>query len=511
MVKKGQVYEGVVTDIAFPNKGRVQAEGETVIVKNALPGQKIRFSVSKARRDRAEGRLLEVLEPGANEKTPACGCFGACGGCLYLPLPYEQQLAIKEKQVRMLLEQAVRGGLTDTVFEGILPSPAPYGYRNKMEFSFGDTCKDGPLALGMHKRGSFYDIVTTDRCQLVDADFRLILCTVLDYFAGQNVTHYHRMRHEGFLRHLLVRKGQKSGEILVDLVTTSQGELDEKAFIEILLALQNDGEQAGQPDGEQCGQAGQPGGHPDEKQHGQNKKLSGRIVGILHTINDSLADTVQNDRTDILYGQAYFYEELLGLKFRVTPFSFFQTNSLGAEVLYETARRLIGATKDQTVFDLYSGTGTIAQLLAPVAKKVVGVEIVEEAVEAARENAALNGLANCEFLAGDVLKVIDEITDKPDFIVLDPPRDGVNPKALQKIIAFGVERMIYISCKPTSLARDLKPLQDAGYRVERAVAVDMFPWTGNVEVIALLSKLHIKQNIEVELKNERDGFDGCGE
>ena len=197
---------------------------------------------------------------------------------------------------------------------------------------------------------------------------------------------------------------------------------------------------------------------------------------------------MQSDRTNVLYGQDYFYEELLGLRFRISPFSFFQTNSLGAEVLYDTARSYVGETKDKVVFDLYSGTGTIAQILAPVAKKVVGVEIVEEAVEAARMNAKLNGLENCEFLAGDVLKVIDEIQDKPDLIVVDPPRDGIHPKALNKIIEFGVERMVYISCKPTSLARDLVVLQERGYRVEKGGAVDMFPGTGNCESIVLLSK-----------------------
>ena len=195
---------------------------------------------------------------------------------------------------------------------------------------------------------------------------------------------------------------------------------------------------------------------------------------------------VQSDATHILYGQDYFYEELLGLRFRISPFSFFQTNSLGAEVLYDTARSFVGETRDKVVFDLYSGTGTIAQILAPVAKKVVGVEIVEEAVEAAGLNAGLNGLDNCEFIAGDVLKVIDGLKDKPDLIVVDPPRDGIHPKALGKIIDFGVERMVYISCKPTSLVRDLVVLQERGYRVEKVCGVDMFPGTGNVEVVIMM-------------------------
>ena len=197
---------------------------------------------------------------------------------------------------------------------------------------------------------------------------------------------------------------------------------------------------------------------------------------------------VQSDKTDILYGKDYITEKILGLQFQISAFSFFQTNSLGAEVLYNKAREYVGETRDKVVFDLYSGTGTIAQMLAAVAKKVIGVEIVEEAVEAARENAALNGLGNCEFIAGDVLKVIDGIEEKPDLIVLDPPRDGIHPKALEKIIDFGVDRIVYISCKPTSLARDLAVMQDRGYKVEKVCAVDQFAMTGHVETVCLLSK-----------------------
>ena len=216
--------------------------------------------------------------------------------------------------------------------------------------------------------------------------------------------------------------------------------------------------------------------------------FDGTLVGILHTKNDSLADVVKDEGTEVLFGQDYFYEELLGLKFKITPFSFFQTNSLGAEVLYETAREYIGDTNEKVVFDLYSGTGTIAQILAPVAKKVVGVEIVEEAVEAAKENAKLNNLDNCTFWAGDVLKVIDELGEVPDLIMLDPPRDGVNPKALMKILNFGVERLVYIACKPTSLARDLEMIQGRGYKVEKISGVDLFPGTYHIETCVLLQR-----------------------
>ena len=224
-----------------------------------------------------------------------------------------------------------------------------------MEYSFGDEYKDGPLALGLHKRGSFYDVVNTTECKIVHPDFNQIVKAVKAYFEETGLGFYKKMQHTGYLRHLLVRRAVKTGEILVDLVTTSQAEPDLSSFVEMLLQL----------------------------------PLEGRLVGILHTWNDSLSDAVKNDRTDVLYGQDYFYEELLGLKFKISPFSFFQTNSLGAEVLYEKAREYVWDTNDKVVFDLYSGTGTIAQIIAPVASKVVGVEIVEEAVEEARENTCL--------------------------------------------------------------------------------------------------------------------------
>ena len=495
-MKKGQVYEGSVVRVDFPNKGIVCVGEETAVVKNSLPGQKVKFSVNKVRKGKAEGRLLEVTEKSPLETGRTCSLFGLCGGCTYLSLPYEEQLKVKEEQVKRLLDSVLNKQEEAWAFEGIKGSPKAYEYRNKMEFSFGDEYKDGPLALGMHKRGSFYDIVTVADCEIVDADYRLILQTVRDYFARAKVSFFHRMSHEGYLRHLLVRKASRTGEILVALVTTSQdpwqgetaveGSLDVDALItgfkDLLLSLE------------------------------QDRKLAGKFAGILHITNDSIADVVQSDRTELLYGQEYFYEELLGLKFKISTFSFFQTNSYSAEVLYQTARDYVGdlGGSDKTVFDLYSGTGTIAQLMAPAAGKVIGVEIVEEAVEAAKKNAAANGLDNCEFIAGDVLKVLDEVEEKPDMIILDPPRDGIHPKALPKIIAYGVDHIVYISCKPTSLVRDLEVFLENGYCVDKAVAVDQFPWTANVETVVLLSKGEIdskKVRVEFSLEDmDMSGF-----
>lgn len=458
-MKKGQIVEGIVERVDFPNKGVVKAEEGTCIVKNALPGQRVKAGINKVRKGKAEGRLLEVVEKSPLEAESPCPHFGVCGGCTYISLPYEEQLKVKEGQVKKLLDSVLCKQESSWIFEGIKASPVQFAYRNKMEFSFGDEVKDGPLALGMHKRGSFYDIVTVSDCQIVDEDYRAILTFTRDYFDKEGLPFYHKLRHEGYLRHLLVRKAARTGEILVALVTTSQMEPDLKSWMDGLLAL----------------------------------PIKGKFAGILHIINDSLADVVKSDKTEILYGQDFFYEELLGLKFKISTFSFFQTNSLSAEVLYETAREYVGdlgkGEPDKVVYDLYSGTGTIAQLMAPVAKKVIGVEIVEEAVEAARKNAELNGLHNCEFIAGDVLKVLDSIEEKPDMIILDPPRDGIHPKALTKIIGYGIDKLVYISCKPTSLVRDLEVFLESGYVVEKAVAVDQFPWTTGIETLAVLKKI----------------------
>ena len=467
-MKKGVEYTGKVVGLTFPNKGKVDCGEEGMaVVKGTVPGQTVKFVVSKKRSGNAIGRLKEVVEKSELEDvSPKCPHFEFCGGCSYQTMSYDNQLKLKKDTVKGILDNAINESYE---FQGILQSPLQWEYRNKMEFSFGDEVKDGPLALGMHKRNSFHDIVTVDECQIVDSDYRKILDAVLEFCAGKELPFYKKLRHEGYLRHLLVRRTTVTKQLLVAVVTTSDKEMEEKAnwteLVEIL----------------------------------KNLDLSAKLCGVIHIINDGLADVVQSDETRILFGDEYIYEELLGLRFKISVFSFFQTNSLGAEVLYSKAREYIGDTKDMTVFDLYSGTGTIAQIIAPVAKKVVGVEIVEEAVEAAKVNAGLNGLDNCEFIAGDVLKVIDEIEDKPDMIILDPPRDGINPKALQKIIDFGVNNLVYISCKPTSLARDLEMLQEQGYRVEKACAVDMFPNTVHVETVVLLSQQKPDDTIEIDL------------
>ncbi|RKD22379.1 23S rRNA (uracil-5-)-methyltransferase RumA [Caminicella sporogenes DSM 14501] len=452
-MKRGQIIELQIQDMEFPSKGISYVDDKKVYVKNTLKGQKVKVKIIKNKREYAEGKLIDIIERSPLEAEFVCPHFEKCGGCLRQNVPYEIQLQIKSELVKKLLDEA---GIEDYEFLGIKPSPNMYGYRNKMEYSFGDEIKGGEMTLGMHQRGKFYSIITVNQCKLVEDDFNVILDATLNYFKDKNIPAYNNKTHEGYLRHLVVRKGIKTGEILISLVTSTQLSLDLSEFVAKLKTLDLDGE----------------------------------IKGILHIFNDKLADAVQADKIEILWGQDYFYEEILGLKFKISPFSFFQTNSLGAEVLYNTALEFIESADDKTIFDLYCGTGTIGQIAAKKAKKVIGIEIVKEAVDAANENAKMNGLNNCEFIAGDVLEKINELKDRPDIIILDPPRAGVNPKALEKILKYKAKEIIYISCNPKTLAENLKQVKKAGYKVEKVVCVDMFPHTAHVESVVLIKRKH---------------------
>ena len=480
VMKKGQEIIGKVIRLDYPNKGIVATEEGNVKVATAMPGQTVRCTLKKTRKNNAEGILREVIERADNETESKCPHFGRCGGCLYQGFSYADELKIKEGQIRRLIEPVLENQSEEYEFESIASSPVCDGYRNKMEFSFGDEYKDGPLALGMHRRGSIYDIETVTSCKIVDADYCAIIELTLNFFKQRSIPFYHKMTHEGYLRHLLVRR-TRTGEILIALVTSSQNPWNSPEMLdEYKMCLMSHNEKDG--------------------------LIKGRIVGILHIVNDSVADAVKADEIHQLYGDNYITEELLGLKFKITPFSFFQTNTYGAEVLYSKVREYaegLPGMDGGSIYDLYSGTGTITQLMGKSAKEAIGVEIIEEAVEAAKENAEANGLHNCKFIAGDVLKVLDDLTEKPDLIILDPPRDGIHPKALPKIISYGVENIIYVSCKPTSLARDLEVFLQEGYVVKKVCPVDQFPKTGNIETVVLLSnrKADSYVNIGVDVED----------
>lgn len=467
MKKKDEIILEIA-DVNFPNKAYGYYEGEKVIVKNAVPGQKVQAQVFKKRGSGVEARLQEVIERSPLEReTGMCSHYALCGGCTYQTMRHEEELRLKERQVKRLLENA---GICVQSWEGIVPAPSETGYRNKCEFSFGDEEKDGDLALGMRKRMSYYEVVTLKDCNIVDADYLRIIEGTLQFFQERKVPFYHKARHDGSLRHLVVRKGAATGEILINLVTSSEVPFSVEEFKDMLLGLE----------------------------------LDGSVCGILHSVNDGLADVVKSDEMRLLYGRDFFMEKLFDLEFKVSVYSFFQTNSAGAEKLYSIVKEFAGDVADKTVFDLYCGTGTIGQIMAEAgSKKVIGIELIEEAVVAANENAKRNHLENCTFLAGDVLKMVDELKERPDLIIVDPPRDGIHPKAIGKIIAFGAPEIVYVSCKPTSLARDLEIFQQEGYQVERVELMDMFPRTVHVETVVLLSKGEVdSKKIRVEFSLE---------
>ena len=451
-MQKRKEYEFYIEDIEFPALGIANYEGEKVSIKNTLPGQKVIGRVLKKKPVGFEAKLVRVLEDVDYKIQPQCTITDLCGGCSHQFLSYEKQLEFKKQQVLSLFEEAE---IKDFEFLGIEKSPQQFEYRNKMEFTFGDFLKNGELTLGMHTKGRSFSIVTVDDCRIVDSDFREILKIVLNYFKELKLPQYKVMEHEGYLRNLVIRKAINTGEILVNIVTTTQIDFDFSEITNMLKQL----------------------------------KCVGNITGIIHTFNDGLADTVQPDKVEILFGRDFIMEEILDLKFKINPFAFFQTNTKGAEKLYSIVRDFLGSADSKVVFDLYCGTGTIGQIVAANAKKVLGIELIEEAVAAANENAKINGLDNCEFIAGDIAKVIKDVSYKPDIIILDPPRAGVHPVALDYVIKFDAPHIVYVSCNPKSLVVDLKEMMDNGYKVQKVVLMDMFPHTPHIETIVDIVKV----------------------
>lgn len=380
-----------------------------------------------------------------------CKHFPACGGCLHQGVPYETQLAGKEKRVRDLLAAA---GLESVAVAPIKPAPSLYAYRNKMEYTFGNAAKGAPMTLGLHMKKSFMNVVDAEDCQLVPPEFNLLLAAVLAFCQEKGYPFYHKRIHQGLLRNLILRKGWKSGELLIKLVLTSQEAFDAGGFCDMLLSL----------------------------------PLAHQIAGILLTFKDSVSDGFYWDERKVLYGRPYYRERLLGLDFQVDAFSFFQTNVEAVEHLFSQAFSLIPDLAGKRVFDLYSGTGTLALAAAGRAREVVGVEISEESVAMARESARENGLAHCTFYQGDVLTVLDELESAPDAIIVDPPRAGIHPKAMRKIAAYGVPEILYISCNPATMVDNVKQAVEAGYRMEQLYPYDNFPFTRHIECVGVLKR-----------------------
>ncbi len=378
-----------------------------------------------------------------------CAISDICGGCKYQGVPYRDQLAEKDHEIRRLLR---KHKIDLSAYEGIVPALSAEAYRNKMEYTFGDLEKGGELMLGMHKKKHFMSIVTSDDCMLVPEDFNRILTAAREFARGRGYSFYNKKSHEGLLRNLVVRHGVNTNEILVNIVTSSEAGFDEEAFLETIKGISLDNE----------------------------------LVGVLRTFNDSFADAVIDEGVKILYGRDYYNEEILGLRFTVKAFSFFQTNIKAVERLYSDALAIAPDMDEKTVYDLYCGTGTITQLMASAAKKVYGIEIVEDSIEAAKRNAELNGIRNCTFIAGDVRKKLHEIEEKPDMIVVDPPRAGMHDKVVDMLAEYGTDEILYISCNPKTMAMNLERFAGYGYAPTAIRAYDNFPMTKHAEAICRL-------------------------
>lgn len=451
MRNKREELELIVQEQEYPNLAFAFCDGKKYLLKNEIVGRKIRLKTKRKKNGVMLCDVLEELEASPLEKRVPCSVSRYCGGCLYQTLIYEDELNLKKDIIKKLYKDIYDE--EKIIFHA---SEEVEAYRNKMEYTFSDSGdEERTLSLGLHKKKRFYEVVETDDCNIVDSDFTAIRKAVLEYFKQNGITYYHKKLHQGTLRHLVIRKAYFTKEILLNLVTTSDYEIEDN-FISMLLNLDLDGE----------------------------------IKSIYHTKNDSLSDVVKADELKLIYGKEDIDEKLLDLNFKIGPFSFFQTNSRAAQRMYGRIQKLLEEERIGVLFDLYSGTGTIAQILAKKAQKVYSIEIIEEASKKAAESCKINKIENIEIINGDVLKVIDEIKERPDAIVLDPPREGVHPKALTKLIAYKAEKIIYVSCNPKTHVNDLKSFIDAGYKVDRLEIFDNFPRTVHMEGLALLSKVN---------------------
>lgn len=455
-MKKRPTKEIKISEMKYPNLSIGYDEnGRRVEFKGGILGQTINVKTGKKNKERIRAKYINLIEESKLENAREyCPHAGVCGGCAYQKIPYETELMLKHDMIKTLFKDS---GITYDGNIKINRSAVTKGYRNKMEYTFGDAVKGGPLILGLHRQRRFYEIVDCYDCNIVDDDFNKIRAGVQKYFREKNTDFYHKTTKEGLLRHLVVRKAHHTGQIMAILVTSSDESFDDirlRLFMHMLLDLD----------------------------------LDGRIFSIYHVLNDSLADAVIPEKIKLIYGKEYITEEMLGLSFKISPFSFFQPNVFTAEKLYQKAFDLAEINSTMNVLDLYSGTGTITQLMATVANTATGIEIVEEAVEKARENAKLNDLNNVNFLCGDVLEEIEKVGDKYDVVILDPPRAGISPASLDKILNIDCKKFVYISCNPKSQMDNLKVFLEKGYEIRDYEIFDQFPNSRHLEAIALLER-----------------------
>jgi 23S rRNA (uracil1939-C5)-methyltransferase len=449
-VAKDQEVELRIDSLAYGGNGVARLNGFVVFVRRGLPGDLVRARVTKVKRSHAEALAVEIVEPGADRVDAPCSHYPACGGCRFQDLAYEAQVAAKEAQVADALRRI--GGIHEPPLEPIVPAESPFHYRNKLEYSFTST-PSGP-ALGFHKAGRWDEVLEVERCWLTTELGNALRGAVVAWARAHRLEPYDQAVQAGYLRHLVIREGRNTGQALVVLVTA-------------------------------------PGELPAADQFVERLQAFPQVRSVHHAINEGPAE-VTNLPTTVLAGDDAIEEKIGGLRFRVRPNAFLQTNTAMAERLYGLAIEYAGLTGHETVYDLYCGIGTIGLSMAHAALTVWGVEISEESVACALENAELNGISNAAFFAGEVGHALEELHDRAgdaDVAVVDPPRAGLSGKALRRLARLAAPRIVYVSCNPTTLAGNVKALvRESGYALERVRPLDMFPHTPHVEAVALLTR-----------------------
>lgn len=441
-----------ISDLAFDGRAVAKLDGKVVFLNAGLPGETVRARVIRSRQNFNEAVVLDILSKSAERIEPVCGHFSECGGCNWLDLSYTKQLEIKKHHVTGCLERI--GGLEKVIVKDVIGSKEIFGYRNKMEFSFNVHSQLG-FTLGLHNRNSYADIFDLTECHLPPENYGRMVNWFRAYVKRNQISVYDVQNHSGYLRFLVIRQVKKTNDLMINIVT-NYGELPDAKALVIEMSSE----------------------FPE-------------ITTMVHNQNGQKSNIAVGEKEKVLFGNGFITEKIMGQSFRIRANSFFQTNSLQAEKLYETAFDMLGVLQSDSVLDLYSGTGTISICIASKVKKVVGVEQVSDSIKAANENASLNNCTNVTFIESDVREYLTQSQGPAkafDIVITDPPRSGMHPKVLKRLIEMSPERILYISCNPATFARDAKEFVAAGYELPQVQPVDMFPHTRHIELAAVFYK-----------------------
>ncbi len=452
-IKNGDIIELLIDRLSFTGKGIGRYENFVVFIPQTIPGDLVRAQITVVKRKFADAKAVEFIRRSDLAIEPKCRHFGICGGCSFQNLGYDDQLAAKQDAILQHLRRI--GNIEEPPLEDAIGSENQFFYRNKMEFSFKPDELDF-MRLGLHHRGDWNNIFDVEECLLQSEISNGIVTAIREFFTAKGIPAYHLSEHHGYLRFLTVRESKSSGEVMLILVT-NKGSSDYKdEFVNMV------------------------------------RESFPQVVSIAHVINSTKGNVATGKFEEFMWGKEFIIEKICGKDFKIGPTTFFQTNSRQTEKLYEKISELADFQSEDEVLDLYTGCGTIAIHIADQVRSVLGVELNQDAVRAAEENARLNAAGNCEFIAGDALKVLNEILEnRPDrfgTIIVDPPRAGIGKKMVKRIIRLEPRRIIYVSCNPATLAADLKDLMTADYGLDRVVPVDMFPHTFHIESVSKLTK-----------------------